>query len=174
MSTVQTHALEGVLDVLMDARSAGSAQARAMYHPERASLAGYVESLPRSNPVRKPMIRSLHRVMLLASEQAGYQQQATGIVEALCPNWQAARRDLTVKSIAARLRPALAIMADPRGHDVMDFVAAVRTVDEVVAVVPPHELFTASVRRELGPGKFAHLRRVARRPTGGALQEATA
>lgn len=169
MTPVQTHALAPVMDSVMDARACTEESGRLLYSSdeERACLSRHVESLPKDNPARLPMVRMVRRLMILNSDQGATLQYAAGVVEAISPAWEAARRELTVKSMRERLVPALRVIADaedPNRREPVDpiaFVRAVRTVDEIVAVVPAYELFTASVQNALGPGRFDLLRRVA-------------
>lgn len=163
MTAVQTHALGPVLDSILDARGCNLEQGSLLFSTdaEKVTLASLIDQVA-DRDARRRMVRVARRLMVLTSEQGACLQQAAATAEFICPSWSAARRELTVRSVADRLRPALAVIADPRGHDGIRFVQAVRTVDEVVAVLG-HELFTNSLRSQLGPGRFDLLRKVAAR-----------
>jgi len=64
---------------------------------------------------------------------------------------------LNIKALAAELRPHLAVIAKPEGHDGTAYVRAILAVRDVIAATPPERLAGGSLQRALGPGRHALL-----------------
>lgn len=63
----------------------------------------------------------------------------------------------SIKTLAAELRPHLAIIADPTGYGSDDYIDAVDALTDLIEATPFDRLAGGSMRRALAPGRHALL-----------------
>jgi hypothetical protein len=160
--SVTDHTLRPVLRDVLDARGSNLAQARLLFNatPEVDSLIELVHTLPVDLGTKRLLLTYCSDLLTLNADEGEHERQAAGILDAAVAALRHAAtverqtNPFTVKALARRLRPPLAIIANAGHHDALAFVTAVRTIDEVVAVVPVSQLLTPSVRNQLGPNRY--------------------
>jgi hypothetical protein len=160
MTLPTDRALRPALRNVLDARGSNLEQSRLLFNAtsDVDSLIEELHALRIDGATKRRLLAYCTQIFTLNQDEGEHERRAAGILDATVSASFAPktgpRNAFTVKTIARKLRPALAVIAAKPAADAIAFVRAVRHVDEVLDLVPAEQLLTASVRNQLGPRKY--------------------
>lgn len=158
-----------ILNPVLDARAENLRQARLIANasPEVDSIVEHVREIARNaTPGQRGHLGALLLLVrdLAQSNAAEGNREAgvAGVVDQLASDLRRHETStplgMGAQDLARRLRGPLGILANPRAAGGTKYVAAVRAIEDVLAVVPScHLLDNVTLRHELGVRKYSGL-----------------
>lgn len=150
----------------MDARALNLDQERLFFNPtpEVDSLLEHLTAAGMNPAARAACLDVIRRLVAANRAEGEAERQLAGAADRLAVELRTAESEglgaPSAKRLAALLREPLGVIAKPPAEDGLRFVAAVRQVDTAIRETPESVLLSSTVEHELGPGRFALLRRL--------------